>query len=100
MASALKRPEPKPTYSELGFDDDLIRKLKEFNKADFDFYHRMNQTFWETVRVSKIFSEPCSPNKSFRIRIFRKLANTKFCQLHQPSWNLPRDFKINVLIIG
>jgi len=49
VASALKRPEPKPTYSELGFDDDLVRKLKEFNKADFDFYHRMNQTFWETV---------------------------------------------------
>ena len=54
MASALKRPEPKPTYSELGFDDELVRKLKEFNKADFDFYHRMNQTFWETVHVSHI----------------------------------------------
>ena len=65
MASALKRPEPKPTYSELGFDDDLVRKLKEFNKADFDFYHRMNQTFWETVHVSKIFSEP--PNEFLSI---------------------------------
>ena len=69
MASALKRPEPKPTYSELGFDDDLVTKLKEFNKADFDFYHRMNETFWETVRVSKIFSS-FSPNEYFRIYFF------------------------------
>lgn len=67
MASALKRPEPKPTYSELGFDDDLVRKLKEFNKADFDFYHRMNQTFWETVHVSHLTGEP------FAKRIFQYL---------------------------
>ena len=66
VASALKRPEPKPTYAELGFDDNLVRKLKEFNKADFDFYHRMNQTFWETVHVSKISDLTCSLRRAFK----------------------------------
>ena len=81
MASALKRPEPKPTYSELGFDDDLVTKLKEFNKADFDFYHRMNETFWETVRVSKIFSS-FSPNEYFRIYFFfQKIGEHKILSI-------------------
>ena len=52
VASALKRPEKRPDYDKLGFDDELLLKLKEFNKADFEFYARMNQTFWDTVRVS------------------------------------------------
>ena len=52
VASALKRPTKAPDYAKLGFDDDLLKKLKEFNRADFDFYAKMNKTFWETVHVS------------------------------------------------
>ena len=56
IASALHRPkvgdESYPSYENYGFDADMIAKLREFNKADFDFYRQMNQTFWEQVQVS------------------------------------------------
>lgn len=58
IASALHRPklgdESYPSYENYGFDSVMVAKLKEFNKADFEFYNQMNQTFWEQVQVSKL----------------------------------------------
>ena len=52
VAAAIKRPMKEPSNEELGFDDELVEKLKQFNKADFDFYDTMNQTFWDHINVS------------------------------------------------
>lgn len=49
VAAAVRRPLMLPTHDDTHMDSDIIEKLKIFNKADFDFYDTMNQTFWETI---------------------------------------------------
>merc|ERR1712176_753188 len=49
VAASVKRPTEDITGNKLVLDSDLKEKLKNFNKADFEFYETMNRTFWEVI---------------------------------------------------
>ena len=68
IAASIRRPiEP---YLEHELDDEMVAKLRTFNAADFQFYETMNNTFWDTVHVSK---HPCITDYSIVFQSIGKL---------------------------